>query len=117
MFTGLTVLYYFYFVYDAKTTGGATTTIITLPLIASFTLKTFAFTAWPFALLAALDPDWRNQDAANVLLAAYITANVIWYHRTGCAFCLLPASFKVIPYVFCAWVAHSLGALRFRAAR
>src|SRR3977135_1575931 len=63
-----------------------------LPLIF---LKYFLYTAWPFALVAAFDATWRSKDAGNVFLAAYIAANVVWYKHTGCAFCVLGASFRI----------------------
>lgn len=83
-----------------------------LPLIF---LKHFLYTAWPFALMAFFDRTWRSQDAGNVFLAAYIGANVVWYHHTGCGFCILAASFRTIPFVFCALIAHGLGAWRHRS--
>lgn len=77
-----------------------------LPLIF---LKYFLCTAWPFALVAAFDPTWRSQDAGNVFLAAYIGANVVWFQHTGCGFCILAASFRTIPLVLGAMLAHKLG--------
>jgi len=83
-----------------------------LPLIF---LKYFLYTAWPFVIVAVLDPTWRSKDAGNVFLAAYIAANVVWYRHTGCGFCMFAAAFRVIPCVFCALIAHSLGAWRHRS--
>ena len=83
-----------------------------LPLIF---LKYFLYTAWPFGLVAAFDATWRSKDAGNVFLAAYIAANVVWYHHTGCGFCVLGASFRIIPFVFCAMIAHGLGNWRHRS--
>jgi len=83
-----------------------------LPLIF---LKYFLYTAWPFALVAAYDPAWRSKDAGNAFLAAYIVANIVWFHRTGCGFCIFAASFRTIPYVFGAMIAHRLGAWRHRS--
>ena len=75
-------------------------------------LKHFVFTAWPFALVAGLDPTWRSKDAGNVFLAAYVVANVFWFRKTGCGFCVFAAAFRVIPFVFCAMIAHGLGTWR-----
>jgi hypothetical protein len=83
-----------------------------LPLIF---IKYFLYTAWPFALVAAFDPAWRSKDAGNVFLAAYVAANALWFHHTGCGFCVFAAAFRVIPFVFCAMIAHSLGAWRHRS--
>lgn len=83
-----------------------------LPLIF---LKYFLYTAWPFAIAAAFDPTWRSQDAGNVFLAAYIGANAVWFHHTGCGFCILAASFRTIPLAFGALIAHRLGAWRHRS--
>jgi|GEM_PF-6817646 hypothetical protein len=77
-----------------------------LPLIF---LKCFPYTAWPFAIVAAFDPTWRSKDAGNVFLAAYVGANVMWFHHTGCGFCILAASFRTIPLAFGALIAHRLG--------
>ena len=82
MFAVLTVVYYCYFVYAAKANTCAPVTVITLSYIGVLALKTFIFTAWPFALMAGYDPAWRSKDAGNVFLATYIAANVLWYHRT-----------------------------------
>src|SRR5882672_5502681 len=49
-----------------------------LPLIF---LKHFIYTAWPFGLVAFFDPTWRTKDAGNAFLAAYIGANVVWFHH------------------------------------
>ena len=83
-----------------------------LPLIF---LKYFICTAWPFAIVAAYDPTWRNKDAGNVFLAAYIGANVVWFHHTGCGFCILAASVRTIPLAFGALIAHRLGNWRHRS--
>jgi hypothetical protein len=83
-----------------------------LPLIF---LKYFLYTAWPFAIVAAFDPTWRSKDAGNVFLAAYVGANVVWFHHTGCGFCILAASFRTIPLVFSAMIAHKLGNWRHRS--
>ena len=83
-----------------------------LPLIF---LKYFLYTAWPFAIVAALDPTWRSKDAGNVFLAAYIGANVVWFHHTGCGFCILAASCRILPLAFGALIAHKLGCWRHRS--
>jgi hypothetical protein len=114
LFAMLSVIYYCYFVQGAKANACPPDAELTLSEIGLSALKLFLFTGWPFALLAACDPAWRSKDAGNVFLAAYITTNVFWYHKTGCGFCIFAASFRIIPYVFCALVAHSLGAWRFR---
>jgi hypothetical protein len=72
----------------------------------------FGWGVWPFALVAAFDPAWRSQDAGNVFLAAYLGANVVWFHHTGCGFCIFAASFRTIPIVSGALIAHKLGSLR-----
>jgi hypothetical protein len=117
MFTVLTVIYYCYFVHDAKANACPADETITLSQLGILTLKFIALAGWPFALMAALDAGWRSKDAGNVFLAAYLATNVLWYHKTHCAFCIFAASFRIIPYVFCALVAHSLGALRHRFSR
>jgi hypothetical protein len=83
-----------------------------LPLIF---LKYFLYTAWPFAIVAAFDPTWRSQDAGNVFLAAYIGANVVWFHHTGCGFCILAVSFRTVPLAFGGLIAHRLGHWRHRS--
>ena len=117
MFVVLTVIYYCYFVRDAKANSCPVDETITLSQLGLLTLKFLAFTGWPFALMAVCDAEWRSKDAGNVFLAAYLFTNVLWYHKTHCAFCIFAASFRIIPYVFCALVAHSLGALRHRFSR
>jgi hypothetical protein len=82
-----------------------------LPLIF---LKYFLYTAWPFALVALIDSNWTSKDAGNVFLAAYIGANMVWFHHTGCGFCIFAASFRTIPFLLGAMIAHRLGAWRHR---
>lgn len=83
-----------------------------LPLIF---LKYFLCTAWPFAIVAAYDSKWTPKDAGNVFLAGYVAANWVWFHHTGCGFCILAASFRTIPLVCGAMLAHKLGAWRHRS--
>jgi len=113
----LTVIYYCYIVSDAKENACPTDVTVSLGQLGVIMLKFLVFTGWPFALLAAGDAGWRSQDAGNVFLVAYIGANILFYHRTGCAYCIYAAAFRIIPYVFCAWVAHRLGTLRHRWRR
>jgi hypothetical protein len=75
-------------------------------------VKYFLYTAWPFALVACFDATWTSQDAGHVFVAAYIGANAVWFHHTGCGFCVFAAAFRIIPIVFCALLAHNLGAWR-----
>jgi hypothetical protein len=111
MFTVLTVIYYCYFVRDAKA-NTCPDIEITLTQLGVLMLKFLVFSGWPFAVMAAYDSGWRSKDAGNVFLVSYIVTSILWYHKTGCAFCIFAASFRIIPYVFCAWMAHSLGSIR-----
>ena len=83
-----------------------------LPLIF---LKYFLYAAWPFAIMAAYDSTWTTKDAGNAFLAAYIGANVVWFHHTGCGFCIFAASFRTIPFLLGGMIAHRLGAWRHRS--
>jgi len=83
--------------------------VIYLSDLALIFLKYFLYTAWPFALVAAYDSTWTTKDAGNVFLASYVAANVVWLHHTGCGFCIFAASFRTIPLVFGALLAHCLG--------
>lgn len=112
MFTVLTVIYYCYFVRDAKP-NTCPNIEITLTQLGVLMLKFLAFTSWPFALMAALDSGWRNKDGGNVFLAAYIFTNILWYHRTHCAFCIFASAMRVVPYAICACIAHAVGSLRY----
>lgn len=108
----LTVIYYCYYVRDAKACEPDLE--LTFSLMGMLMLKFLVFTGWPFALMAFFDSSWRSKDAGNVFLVSYIITDVIWYHKTGCGFCIFAASVRLIPYVLCAWIAHGLGALRYR---
>jgi len=89
--------------------------VIPLSELLRIFLKYFLFTAWPFVLLALCDATWTSKDAGNVFIAAYLGANVVWFHHTGCGFCVFAAAFRIVPIVFCALLAHNLGARRHRA--
>jgi hypothetical protein len=115
MFVVLGVVYYCYLIHGWKQNASNPDQIITLSDVPGILLKYFVVTAWPFALVAGLDPTWRSKDAGNVLLAAYVAAYVFWYHQTGCGFCLLAASFRTTPFILSALIAHSLGAWRHRS--
>ena len=88
--------------------------IISLSELTLIFLKYFLCTAWPFAIVAACDSQWTNKDAGNVFLAGYVGANWVWFHHTGCGFCILAASFRTIPLVAGALLAHKLGSWRHR---
>lgn len=115
MFGVLTVIYYCYFV--AGTKNSCPVVVITLPQLGVLFLKFLLFSGWPFAAMAFFDPTWRSRDAGNVFVASYVTVNVIWYYKTGCGFCIFAAWVEIIPCILCAWLAHGLGALRYRAQR
>jgi len=115
MFVVLGTIYY-YDLNRGYQQGAATPDrVITFSELPLIFLKYFLYTAWPFAIVAALDPTWRSKDAGNVFLAAYIAANVVWFHHTGCGFCIFAASFRTIPFVTGAIIAHKLGAWRHRS--
>ncbi|HEX7652025.1 MAG TPA: hypothetical protein VF607_00875 [Verrucomicrobiae bacterium] len=114
LFLVLMVIYFFHFVNAAQAATCNVDETITAGQAGLAFLKFFALTGWPFAVLAFGDAGWTSRDAGNVFLAAYFFTNVIWYLKSGCAFCIYAAAFKIIPYVFCAWVAHSIGAARHR---
>jgi hypothetical protein len=113
LFVALTAIYYFYFMRDWKPyiCNPETLHPFDLPLLM---LKFLIFTAWPFALVAAFDSNWSSKDAGNIFLAAYAAGCLLFLHKTGCGFCAFGMAVRAIPYVFCAWVAHGLGALRHR---
>jgi hypothetical protein len=115
LFVVLTVIYYCYFVRDAQANMCPVDDTVTFARLGVLILKFFVFTSWPFVLAAAFDSEWTGKDAGNLFLAAYLFTNVLWYHKTHCAFCIFAASFRIIPYVFCAMIAHGLGTLRHRA--
>lgn len=115
LFALLTAIYYCYFVRGATANACNPVTVITLPQLGVLMLKFFVFTGWPFAVLAFFDSTWRSKDAGNVFLASYVTTNILWYYRVGCGFCIFAAWFRILPYILCAWLAHGLGALRYRS--
>ncbi|HTR41999.1 MAG TPA: hypothetical protein VMH87_10330 [Pseudomonadales bacterium] len=117
MFTLLTIIYYCYFVRDARVNDSSPIMVVTPGEFSVVMVKFFLFTGWPFLFLSYFDSSWRSKDAGNVFLLAWIATNVLWYHQTGCAFCIFSASFKIIPYALCAWIAHGLGALYCRSPR
>jgi len=117
LFAVLTAIYYCYFVRGAAANACSPDTEITLTQLGVLMLKFFVFTGWPFAILAFFDSTWRSKDAGNVFLASYVTTNVLWYFKTGCGFCIFAAWFRIVPYILCAWLAHGLGALRYRSQR
>ena len=117
MFALLTVIYYCYFVRDARINAVSPIMEVTSGLAIVLMLKFFLFTGWPFLFMSFFDATWRSKDAGNVFLLSWIATNVLWYHQTGCAFCIFAASFKIFPYALCAWVAHGLGALYCRCPR
>jgi hypothetical protein len=114
LFTLLTAIYYCSFGSVAKTDISSLGAQMTFFQVSSMTLKAFLFTGWPFVLLAYFDRAWRSRDAGTVLVASYIATNILLYHKTGYDFCLFATSLQIIPYIFVAWAAHGLGALRFR---
>ena len=115
LFVVLGAIYYCDLTRDWKHSLSCPDQVIMFSELPMIMLKFLAFTAWPFALVAGLDPTWRSKDAGNVFLAAYMAANVLWFHKTGCGFCICAASFRIIPFVFCAMIAHGLGAWRHRS--
>jgi hypothetical protein len=115
LFVVLGTIYYCDLTRDWKQSICTPDQVITFSELPVIMFKFLVFTAWPFAIVAALDPTWRSRDAGNVFPAAYIGANALWFHHTGCGFCVFAASFRIIPFVFCALIAHSLGAWRHRS--
>ena len=114
LFVVLTGIYYFYFVRDARENTCPTDDPITFAQLGVLILKFLFFTSWPFAIVAFWDAEWTSKNAGHVFLASYIFTNVLWYHKTHCAFCIFAASFRIVPYCFCALVAHTLGTARHR---
>ena len=112
LFAVLTGIYYFYFVRDARENACPSDDAITFAQLGGLILKFLFFTSWPFALVAFLDSEWSSKDAGYLFLAAYLGTNVLWYHKTHCLPCIFAASIRIVPYCFCALVAHGLGAWR-----
>lgn len=113
----LTVIYYCYFVRDAKANASSPVMVIAPGQLIPLMLKFLIFTSWPFTLMAFFDSTWRSKDAANVFLLSWTATTLLWYHKTDCDFCIFAASFHIIPYVLCAWVAHGFGVLYSRSPR
>lgn len=111
MFAVLTVIYYCYFVRDAQVNASSPVIVIEPGQFIPIMLRFFVLTSWPFTLMAFFDPTWRSKDSGNVFLWSWIVTNLLWYHKTGCAFCIFTASFHIIPYLLCACVAHGFGVL------
>lgn len=114
--TTLTVIYFCYFVRDAKANACPPEQTITFMELGWLMVKFLVLTSWPFAVIAALESEWNGKDAGRVFLAAYGITNVLWYFKTGCAPCIFAAAFQIIPYTLCALLAHGLGTLRHRFA-
>jgi hypothetical protein len=115
LFVVLTGIYYFYFVRDARENACPTDDPVSFAQLGVLILIFLFFTSWPFALVAFWDSEWTSKDAGHLFLAAYIGTNILWYHKTHCAFCIFAASFRIVPYCFCALVAHGLGTWRHRS--
>lgn len=112
----LTTIYFCYFVWDARANACPPDDSITVTQLGWRMLRFFLLTSWPFAVIAAMNPDWSSRDAGNVFLGAIVMTNLLLYFKTGCAPCIFAAVFSVIPYVFCAMIAHGLGTIRHRFA-
>jgi hypothetical protein len=112
LFAVMTAIYYFYFVRDARANACPPDDTITFAQLGVLILKFLVCTSWPFAVVAFWDYEWTSKDAGYLFLAAYIGTNILWYHKTHCAFCIFAASFRIVPYCFCALVAHALGTWR-----
>lgn len=117
MFVLLTVIYYCYFVRDAAVNASSPVVDVAPGQFIPLMVRFLVLTSWPFTLMAFFDSTWRIKDAGNVFLWSWIATNVLWYHRTGCAFCIFSAVFRIIPYLLCASVAHGFGVLYSRAPR
>ncbi len=114
VFSVLTLIYFCYFVWDARANACPPEDSISVAQLGWRMLRFFLLTSWPFAFAAAMNPDWSSRDAGNVFLGAFFVTNLLWYFKTGCAPCIFAAAFSVIPYVFCAMIAHGLGTVRHR---
>jgi hypothetical protein len=117
MFVLLTVVYYCYFVRDAQVNASSPVIKIEPGQLIPLMVRFLVLTSWPFTLMAFFDSTWRSKDAGNVFLYAWLATNVLWYHKTGCAFCIFAAAFHIIPYLLCACVAHGFGVLYSRPPR
>jgi hypothetical protein len=76
-----------------------------------------AFAGWPFAAMKGLIPSWTFREAANVAMAAFAAAAVIWLHRYGLQACLLGLAMLFVPLLVSAGIGHVLGCLRDTVAR
>jgi hypothetical protein len=117
MFVVLTVVYYCYFVRHATVNASSPVIEIEPGQLIPLMVRFLVLTSWPFTLMAFFDPTWRSKDTGNVFLYAWLATNLLWYHKTGCAFCIFAAFFHIIPYMLCAWVAHGFGFLYCRPPR
>lgn len=110
LFITLAIIYSCYL--KPSSAGAACTEVaVNLALVLDMA-KFICLTGWPFALIAYLDPTWRNKDAANVFLVAYIATNAFWIHKSGCPVCTLSLPFKLFPYVLSALIGHRIGSWR-----
>ena len=117
MFAVLTVIYYCYFVRDAMVNASSPIIEIAPGQLIPLMVRFLVLTSWPFTLMAFFDPTWRSKDSGNVFLYAWLATNLLWYNKTGCAFCIFATSFHIIPYILCVWVAHGFGILYSRSPR
>jgi hypothetical protein len=76
-----------------------------------------AFAGWPFTAMRGLIPSWTIREAANVAMAAFAAAAVIWLHRYGLQACLLGLAMLFAPLLVSAAIGHALGCLRASVAR
>lgn len=73
-------------------------------------LKFLCFAGWPVALLACLDPAWRDKDTAVVTLAAYAAATGFWIHKNGGVYCPKCVIIYLLPYLFSSLTGYKTGA-------
>ena len=76
-----------------------------------------AFAGWPFAAMKGLIPSWTFREAANVAMAAFAAAAVVWLHRYGLQACLLGLAVLFAPLLVSASIGHAMGCLRHAVAR
>ncbi len=116
MFAVLLAIYAVYladFLHAAETGSLVGDQILRFGHLASFV----AFAGWPFAAMKGLIPSWTFRDAANVAMAAFAAAAVIWLHRYGLQACLLGLAMLFAPLLVSAGIGHALGCLRGAVAR
>src|SRR5215469_16993465 len=82
MFAVLTVIYYCYFVRDAKVNASSPIIEIAPGQIIPLMVRFLVLTGWPFTLMAFFDSTWRSKDAGNVFLYAWLATNLLWYYKT-----------------------------------